>query len=187
MLIVIKEKNNVYMAVSAWGTSDCISLADALHEDNLPLWRVDGVPKCLMAVTGTSSLGYDLLRYKDFGLRAALTPTNLITKIVPAMKSTLGEFEQLDKDGDNWGGIIIAKGSKAYYLSCRFTYEEVEESLAIGRDATVARGALRLTRGMPAMERIREVLRMMETAYKYKQFPAVVMSTADGERRILQE
>jgi hypothetical protein len=186
MIIVIKEKDKVYFAIGAWGTSDCLSMQDALHEDNLPIWRVQGVPKCLMAVTGTSALGYDLLRYKDFGLRAALTPTNLITKIVPTMKNTLVEFEQLDKDGDNWGSILIAKGGKAYHLSCDFTYEEIEESLALGRESTVGRGALRLTRGMPAIERIRKIMQVMETTYKYKQFPAVVMST-DGERTVLYE
>ena len=71
------------------------------HEDNLPLWRVENAPKCLMATTGTNSFGYDLLRYGDFQLRAALTHINLVTKIVPAMRGKLEEFEQLDKDGDN--------------------------------------------------------------------------------------
>ena len=144
MLIVIKEKNNVHIAIGAWGMQDALSQEDMLHEDNLPLWRAHNAPKCLMATTGVSSLGYDLLRYGDFALRAALTPTNLITKIIPAMKQTLEEFDQLDKDGDNWGGIVIAKGGKAFQLSYDFTYEEIEESTAIGRDSAVARGALRL-------------------------------------------
>ena len=49
----------------------------------------------------------------------------------------------------------------------------------------MARGALRLTRGMPPHERIREVCRIMETPYKYKSFPAVVMSTAEQGRTVL--
>lgn len=187
MLIIIKEKNNVHIALTAWGTADCICEADMLLEENLPLWRVENAPKCLMATTGVSSLGYDLLRYGDFHLRTALTPINLVTKIIPAMKEKLEAFDQLDKDGDNWGGIVIAKGNKVYHLACDFCYEEIEESLAIGRDSDVARGALRMTRGLPALERIKEVCRIMETTYKYKEFPVVVMSTATQGRTVLYD
>ena len=86
-----------------------------------------------MATPGVSAFGYDLLRYGDFNLRSALTPTNIITKILPAIRQRLSEFDQLSKDGYNWGEIVIAKGGKAFRLTSNFTYEVLEESLAVFR------------------------------------------------------
>ena len=187
MLIVIKEKGNVYIAVTANGAYSTISEADMLHEENLPLWRVEGVSRCMMATAGVSAFGYDLLRYGDFGLRAPLTQTNIITKFIPAIKERLAEYDQLDKKGQNWSGLIIAKGGKAFYLMTDFTYEEVEESRAIGRDSDVARGALLLTKGMSPHERIRRTCEVVEKGYKRKQFPVVVMTTKGEGVTVLYE
>lgn len=187
MLIIIKDKNSFHVAVTAFGAYDDFSVEDMLHEENLPLWRVQNVPKCLMATPGVSAFGYDLLRYGDFNLRSALTPTNIITKILPAIRQRLSEFDQLSKDGYNWGEIVIAKGGKAFRLTSNFTYEVIEESLAVGRGSDVARGALMLTKGLPPSERIKQVCRVLERTRKDKHFPAVVMNTATDEKIILYD
>lgn len=187
MLIVIKEKNNVHIAIDAWGSCDCLTSEDMIHKENLPLWRVENVPNCLMATTGVSSFGYDLLRYRDLGLRTALTPRNLMTKICPKIKQTLAEFGQLNGSGENWGGLLLARGGKAVHLYSDLSFFEIEESYAFGRDDEVARGVLLMTKGEPPLERIRKVCQMMESAYKYRAFPAVVMSTASNERTVLYE
>lgn len=187
MLIAIKEKNNVHIAVSAYGAYDEISEADMLHEENLPLWRVDGVPKCLMSAAGIPSLGDDLVRYMDWKRMPALTQANLVTKIIPKMKERLSEFRQLDKGGRSWDGFLIARGGRAFYVLSSFTCEEVEESYAVGRYDAVARGALLLTKGLPPLERIKVACREVERVSKYKQFPVVVMNTATEERTVLYD
>ena len=103
------------------------------------------------------------------------------------MKERLSEFRQLDKDGENWGGFLIARGGKAFYLMSTFTYEEVEESYAVGRFDAVARGTLLLTKGMPPLERIKAACREVERAYKCKQFPVMVMNTSTEERTVLYD
>lgn len=187
MLIVIKEKNRVYMATTAYDLKYGLSRKDTLHEENLPLWRAKNIPGCLMATSRCDMMGVDLLRYGDLHLRAALTPNNLIKKIVPAIHDQLEKFDQLDDKERNRFCIFLAKKDKAFFLSKIFCYIEVEESMAFGAFDDIARGALLSTKGLPPLERIKAVCHVLERTTGHKQFPAVVMNTAEEERVVLYE
>lgn len=189
MIIALKDKDSVWIGVSAEKSYNGIHTNDIIHEDNLNMWRMEGAPDCIIASLHVGGIDLDRLRYtKDIGLSSELNQKNLIENVIPRIKDLFHECGMFDgKEG--WQTLVIAKESRAFMISSTFECTEIEDFDIYGkRDAeNVAYGAMLAYNNLPPAERIAEAVRVVEKMRGAKHFPVVVMNTKEKDRIVIYE
>ena len=189
MIITLKDKNSVWVGVSTEASSFEIHKEDVIHEDNLKMWRVDGVENCLIASLHGGGIDLDRLRYrKHLGLSAHLNLSNLITKTVPKLENLFEECGMMDGK-ERWQTLVVAKGDKAFVILPNFTCCEVENFEVCSKRSweNVAYGALAFHRELPPVERITEAFRTLREMKQVNHFPIVIMNTKSNDRIVVYE
>lgn len=187
MILILKDKDSIWMASSIENTFGGVNTKDILLPDNLKMWRPLDKAGAIMATTGVAQA--DALRYTDFmALNAPLTQTSMIRNILPTAKALLKDQGRLN--GNRLcQEIAVAKDDKAFVATTACTVLEVEDFAAIGypQSEEVALGAARLCRDLPPIERITEIFHTIERADKSVHFPVVIMNTRSDERIVIYE
>ena len=187
MTITLKDKNSVWIGVGAAGALICAHTEDALHEDNVNLWRVKDVKNCIMSSVRAGGIDVDRIRYqKHLGLSAPLTANNLILKTVPKLKQIFEETGMMDGK-ESWQTFSVAKGDKAFVILPTFTCCEIEDFDVRGMGEDIAYGAMMYYKDLPPVERIAQSFRALEKMRRTKHFPLVLMNTMTQERVVIYE
>ena len=73
MIIALRDNDTVWVGVTAEKAHGSIHINDVVSEDNLNLWRVEGLEDCIIASLYAGGIDLDLLKYeKDIGLNTLL-------------------------------------------------------------------------------------------------------------------
>ena len=188
MIIVLKDKNSVWVAGSIECTYNGFHNDDIISEDNLKMWCPIGTKNCVMASTTPGSPLIDVLRYSHInGLDLPLDNDIVINTVAPFIKESYQSCDLLD-DGHLWNSFVIAKDDRAFSITPNFTVCEIEDFEMLGYDSSkdVAYGALEMTHGLPPIERIAETFRVVEKSGDSKHFPIVVMNTKTHGRVVIE-
>jgi hypothetical protein len=186
MTITLKDQNSVWIAVGA-GKMTNVHTEDQLHEDNLNLWRVTGVPHCIMSSVRQGGIDLDRIRYqKHLGLSAPLSINSLILKTVPKLRQAFEETDMMDGK-ESWQTFVVAKGNKAFVIHPTFTCCEIENFDVRGVGEDIAYGAMAYYKDLPPVARIAQTFRMLEQMRCTKHFPIVLMNTEHRERIVIYE
>lgn len=186
MVIVLKDKGSVYVAVGTNRVNSPMHTEDKINEENVSVWRVPNSEDAIMASTIAYGLDVDILRYKDFKLSGAMTQNGLWRKVIPEIKSVLASCDMMDGD-EAWEPFVIAKGNRAFYINCAFMCREITDFMTLGNLEEVTHGAMLKHRDKPPVERIAESVRFAERVGKDRIFPIVIMNTQTRERTVLYE
>ena len=180
MFAVIKEKETTWVAVS---NADCLTdmnRADMLLEDNISAWKIPG-HKGWYAVCGRQFVEVDILRYTKGLFDKEITYQSLMQYTIPKIKRLL-ESRSLVKEKCWYNDLLIVSKDKAYFIDGYFCLSEVQDFAASDTRADIVRGALEYTKGLPALERLREAVRSIEEARGRSRFPALVLNVATGKK-----
>ena len=187
MTITLKDKDSVWIGVGAASGVLYAHTDDMIHEDNLNLWRVQGVPNCIISPVRTGGIDVDRIRYqKHLGLSVPFTHSNLILKTVPKLKQIFEETDMMDGN-ESWQTIFVAKGDKAFVILPTFTCCEIEDFDVRGAGEDIAYGAMEYYKGLPPAERIAASFRATEKMRRSRHFPVVIMNTMSKERIVIYE
>ena len=187
MIIVLKDKDFVWVGVSAEKSYDGMHINDMIHEDNLNMWSAEGVPNCIVASLHVGGIDLDRLRYaNDIGLSDELSQKNMIINVIPKIQDLFYECGMFD-GREGWHTLVIAKESKAFVLASNFECTEIEDFDIFGkRDIEdVAYGAMVVHKNLPPIERITETVRTVEKTRATKHFPIVIMNTKENNKIII--
>lgn len=188
MIIILKDKETVYVAASVDATYTATHPEDILNPENLKVWRAAGSDNTLMASFNPNSPCIDLLRYTDFEvLHKPLTSPVMIREVCPTLKEFYAEQQALDEE-ELWSSLVIAKEDKAFLVKPNFTVCDVEDFECIGFDTSedVAFGFLTMNPELSPIERIAGAFRAVEAGGGNKQFPIVIMNTKTGFRTVIE-
>ncbi|MBE6577809.1 MAG: hypothetical protein E7653_06700 [Ruminococcaceae bacterium] len=187
MIITIKDKKSVWLAVGAAGVMINAHNDDLIHEDNLNLWHVTNVQNCLMSSVHPRGIDVDRIRYhKQLGLSDPLTQQNLILNTVPKLKQIFEECDMMDGK-ESWQTLVIAKEKKAFVIRPSFTCCEIEDFDVCGNGDDTAYGAMMYYKDLPPVERIAQTFRTLEKMRRTKHFPVVIMNTMTKDRIVIYE
>ena len=187
MTITLKDKNSVWIAVGAAAVMVRSHNDDAIHEDNINIWRVPNVQNCIMASLHAGGNDLNRIRYqKHLGLSAPLSASNLVLKTIPKLKQIFEETDMMDGK-ESWQTFSVAKGDKAFVIYPSFTCCEVEDFDVRGNGEDIACGAMEYYKDLPPVERITETFRTLEKMRRTKHFPLVLMNTMNKERIVIYE
>ena len=189
MIIVLKDKDSVYIASSIECSYSDVHMDDIINEENLKMWRPEGKDGCIMAFPTSSAPCIDTLRYEDIeALNKPLTSSVIIREINPYLKELFDKQHMLDGE-DMWTDIVIAKDDKAYYITSTFTVCDIEDFDSVGSRSSedIAYGFLAMNRELDPIDRIAGAFRAIEAGDASKHFPVVVMNTKTGGRIVIEK
>jgi hypothetical protein len=189
MVIVLKDKDSVWMGASIEGTFTAMHNDDIISEDNLKMWNPAGRKNCLFATATSSMPLIDDLRYADFEA-LDLPPRGdvVIRNLAPEIKDFYAERRMLD-NGALWEPLAVAKEDRAFIIDEDLTVIEVEEfdTLEYGFSGDITHGVLETNRDLPPAERIAEAFRAIEAGSHRKHFPIVIMNTKTEGQTVIEK
>ena len=187
MVIVLKDKDSVYVAASVESTYTDTHVDDIINEENLKMWRPEGKEGCIMACTTPHAPGIDVLRYEDIeALNRPLTSSVVIREINPYLKELFAKQHMLDGE-EMWSNIVIAKDDKAFCITPNFTVCDIEDFGSIGNRSSedIAYGFLAMNCDLAPIDRIAGAFRTIEAGDASKHFPIVVMNTKSKTSEVI--
>lgn len=187
MIIVLKDKDSVYIAASVECTYTNTHVEDIINEENLKMWRPEGKDGCIMACVTPHAPGIDVLRYENIeALNRPLTSSVVIREINPYLKELFAKQHMLDGE-EMWSNIVIAKDDKAFYITPNFTVCDIEDFDSIGNRSSedIAYGFLAMNRELDPIDRIVGAFRTVEEGDVNKHFPIVIMNTKSKTREVI--
>ncbi|MCQ2409518.1 MAG: hypothetical protein MJ068_03115 [Clostridia bacterium] len=190
MVIVIKEKKRVIVAVSVRDCKKFFDEEDYCDEENVPL-KVSG-KKIFVMMPGNISDVYlnldDTINYEE--------PTDEETMIgfhVEVLKECYKSLNNLDDDNPCNGirlysTLTVIENGRVFDINPSLRFKEVTDFVVHGNsdDCEVARATLEKTKSEPAKRRIREVMNALRFS-ENKFFPIVVMDNKKFTPEIWRE
>lgn len=154
MLLVLKEKNNVYLAQTLASLPHVeMSANDLISSNNLPAWRVENNPNTIVMGSACPLL-LDTLRYTQKLFKGKLTLNIVVTRILPEIKRICEELKIIDHKGKLPCSVVIAQNSNVYVIEKSGLVIDVETLHAIGWYDDVIKGSLIKNKNLPAEERL---------------------------------
>ena len=187
MIITLKDKNSVWIAVGTGESFMEMHLEDMVHEDNANVWRFPEHSETIMGSSYAGGIDLNRIRYEGFsGVGEPLTLDNMLLKVVPSLRKI---FEECDMMNGNrsWRTLSLATKDRAFIIQNDFTCYEVEDYEVLGNGEDVGCGAMEYYKDLPAVERIAQTFRVLESDRRRRQFPVVMMNTMTKERVVIYE
>lgn len=180
MIIALKDKEGIYVGVSARNSFIDMNPKDMLLDDNLPIWKIPG-HKGWYVVCGKLMTTTDLLRYTKGLFAKEITHQSLIRHTVPMMRALLSE-RGLIKD-KNWGNTaIVFNAERAYAIDSYLCVSEITDIETNGMQYEITRGCLEFAKGLTAKMRIREAFGAVNELRGRNVFPVVLVDGTSGKR-----
>ena len=182
-MIVLKDKNKVYLVESIYTFSTFGRLEHCLVEENVPIFRMKGST----AIAGSDSCAnVDDFRYVRIPVPKQLNLVDLKTKTMPRIKQLWRDMGRDDEDG-RFERIVIAKDDKAFVYNSNDVLIEIDDAYAIGLYSEAINYALKATKGLSVQQRVRKVYQYVQEMTGAAMFPLFVMDTVSKKLQIIEE
>ena len=193
VVVAIKEKDRVIFGadsqVTRGGTRKTLS-----NPNNYKIWRIDGVPGCMMAMVGPSRNG-NIIKAAD-GLIPELAVLKdevdfkfVVNHLVPTIFELLEESKAIDKSAKRHmeSTILFAYRDRLYYIGSYGAVIEVDDYCAIGSGESEALGSLISTEQITSEERIKLAIKASAANDIYVDYPIVIGDTAGDSFKVFYE
>ena len=185
MIIGIKEKGKVVLAVSTFDGFSPVHIGDMVLPENAGLWKVKGSQNTIMGCVFPTAES-DAYRYEEALFQGEITGERLIDEIVPAMEEFARDKEYIGNDKGRFEEFLIAQRDKLFRITAEHIVVEIDGFAAIsGMSEDIAKGVLYATEGEDGTARIRKVFEFAARERQCDPYPIAVMDTAAAELIIL--
>lgn len=191
MIIVIKEKKRVVLAVTVRDYRNMFAEEDYCDEENIP---VKVARKRIYAML-PGNISDIYLNFDD--ITNDEEPTDENTTIgghIEVLKGIYRIVNNLEKDdhcnGINLGtSLTIIENGRVYDINPSLRFKEVTDYVVhgYGTDCEIVRTVLEKTKEEPAKKRIREAITMVDKVTTRKFFPLIVMDNKKFKPEIWRE
>lgn len=182
-MLIIKENDRVYVVESTYEISAYGRIEQCMLTENIPMFKAKGSNTIIAA---DSSIKVDDLRYVRLPVPKELNLTELKNKTMPRIKDIWRSMGRDDEDGE-FPEIVFAQGNRAFLFKYGDVIVEVIDEEAMGMFDTTLRYALKLTRGLPILERLQKVYKSIENLSGEKMFPLFMIDTVSKKVKMVKE
>ncbi|MBQ7653053.1 MAG: hypothetical protein IJS93_01630 [Clostridia bacterium] len=185
MIFYIRESDNVYIVLlsNIISTSYTTDPKDMVYKENVPIWKTGKHKDVIVATSNLVTASY--LRYENFLEDDELSEKALTLSVAPKIKEKLKNLNLAKDELPN--SIFFARGGEIYRMTTSGATFIEGESFAVGDYAYVGIAALNATKGMPAMDRIKEVVKIVSAVGAYKECPFIVMDTKKRKLKVVNK
>ena len=182
-MLVIKENDRVYLVESRYEFLEYGHNDHCMVAENVPLFKAKRSNVIIGAVT---SGAVDDIRYARLPVPRELNLAELKNTTMPSIKDIWRGMGRDDEDGEFFE-IAFAQGNRAFIYRFGDVITEVVDEEAIGIFDMPLRYALKLTRGMPLMDRLQTVYKSVENLSATRLFPLFVIDTVSKKVKMIKE
>lgn len=185
MLIVLKDKENVYFArpVSGLGKFNVDNETNLLP-NNTCLWKVVSLNHCVGGAEN-SSLVADLVKYNPDFFSEDINVKNLIQDVVPRI-IMLADRYRATNDGWLFDKMFFAQDDRAYVVEEPGTVSEIEEFEVDGLGSEILCTSLAKSRGQDPIERIKKAFADFNATRNQPSSDILVIDTKSTELQIVK-
>lgn len=188
-MIVICEENKTYFAypISALERKMDLPIKTWLMEENLAFWKVKGKDNCIIG--GWASMRpNDIIRYEDNLFDGCeITLSDLVNKLQPRITEVLKNAGELDGSEEFWENtILVAQNGKAFEVELAYV-REINDFAIFGRYENIVNSILYATKGQSAIERLKQVAKVLAEVSPIQAYPMVVMDTETQTLQVIKK
>ena len=177
MIIAVKEKDRVVVAISVLRDEDILTAKDATDIENLPIkFAEDGK----LIAFGKAGRIADLFLYDEYFLKAEKTPFNMIKNVIPGMMKVMKD-NKIDTSDNTYfdNTLIICDNEHLYSVYPDKSFFELDDYCSDPCEDDFIRSVMDATVGQPAEERIEKTISFLKKMNLTNAYPYVVVDTKD--------
>lgn len=156
MLAVIKDKDRVYMALTAIEMyHNNIDFQTHYSKNNAIIFKLKNHKNCIIGMDSHNPL-IDLIKFNPDIFEKKIDVDNLVQQTLPKLKELARNHKCLEKDSDFRKRIYIAQDVKVYVIEYNGYVQEIEHYEAIGDySREMCYASFYSTENMSALDRIK--------------------------------
>lgn len=193
VVVGLKHNGKVYLASDSQVTRGQ-SKGTLKNFNNFKIWRVEDVPHCLMAYTGTTREAQFIRAMPPEFSELAMIKDEvnwayIVREILPQMIGVL-TTTKCRKDDDELGinsEYFIAYQDKLFFIGADLAVIEIEDYFAMGSGCAEAMGSLASTEGQSVEKRLIKALQASFKTNNYVDYPIVICDTEKGQFKVIDE